>query len=135
MPEFRLEHVAISVSDLDRAVAWYAAAFGFDEVARSGKPALQVRAALLRLGGNLLELFEPYEPLPLPDGEDTLHTALRRLGTKHIAIAVDDIHEAYAHLQSIGAEFDTEVTAGSTSCFFFCKDPDGILIEVIQRTR
>jgi len=97
------------------------------------KPALGVRAALLQLGANLLEVFEPYDSLPLPDGEDALESSLRRLGTKHMAITVPDIDQARAHLESVGAEFDTEVVTGSTSRFFFCKDPDGILIEVIQR--
>ena len=133
MMSCRLEHVGISVSDLDRTVAWYAEAFGFDEVARSDKPALGVRVALLRLGDNMLEVFEPYEPLPLPDGEGTLGMSLRRLGAKHFAIVVDDLQQAYEHLAAMGAEFDTDITKGSTSCFCFCKDPDGLLIEVIQR--
>jgi methylmalonyl-CoA epimerase len=133
MANFRLEHVAISVSDLDRAVEWYQRAFGFEEAARSDKPALAVKVAMLRLGEGMIEVFEPYDPLPLPEGEDTLKSSLRRIGTKHMAIAVDDIVEAYEHLKSVGAEFDTDVVEGSTSRFCFCKDPDGILIEVIQR--
>jgi len=134
MMNFRLEHVAISVRDLDRAVEWYHNAFGFEEVARSDKPALAVKVAMLRLGEGMIEVFEPYDPLPLPDGEDTLRSSLRRIGTKHMAIAVDDIDEAHEHLRSVGAEFDTDVVEGSTSRFLFCRDPDGILIEVIQRT-
>lgn len=133
MPHFRLEHAAISVSDLDRAVDWYGRAFGFQEVGRSDKPALKVRIALLRLGDNLLEVFEPYQPKPLPEGESALDSALQRLGTKHMALAVDDAAAAYDHLKAQGAAFDTAVVAGATSRYFFCRDPDGILIEVIQR--
>lgn len=133
MPDYRLEHVAISVSHLERAVDWYGKAFGFQEVARSGKPALKVRIALLRLGDSMLEVFQPYEPKPMPEGESTLSDSLQRPGTKHVAIAVDGIAAAYDHLKAQGVEFDTAVVEGTTSRYFFCRDLDGILVEVIER--
>jgi len=133
MATFRLEHAAISVSDLERAVDWYGRAFGFQEVSRGDKPALRVKVALLRLGDMMLEVFQPYEPEPMPAGEGSLQTSLRRLGSKHVAFAVDDITAARDHLAAQGAGFDTHIVAGSTSRFFFCRDPDGILIEIIER--
>ncbi|MFQ6130510.1 MAG: VOC family protein [Armatimonadota bacterium] len=133
MPDYRLEHAAISVSDLDRAIDWYGKAFGFREVAKSDKPALKVRVALLRLGESMLEVFQPYKPEPMPEAESALDSSLQRLGTKHMAIAVRDIAAAYDHLKAQGVDFDTDIVEGSTSRFFFCRDPDGILIEVIQR--
>ena len=133
MPNYELEHVAISVSDLDRTVAWYGETFGFTEVGRSDKPDLGARVALLRLGDHLIEVFAPYEPLPLPEGESRLRSSLQRLGTKHMALVVDDVVAAYEQLKVRGVDLETEVVAGRTSKYFFCRDPDGILIEVIQR--
>ena len=130
---YDLEHVAISVSDLDRTVAWYGVTFGFAEVGRSDKPDLGVKVALLRLHEHLLEVFGSYEPQPLPEGEDKLRSSLQRLGTKHMALVVDDAVAAYEQLQAGGVDLETEVVAGQTSKYFFCRDPDGILIEVIQR--
>ena len=133
MPTYALEHVAISVSDLDRTVAWYGETFGFAEVGRSDKPDLGARVALLRLGDRFLEVFAPYEALALPEGEDHLRSSLQRLGTKHMALVVDDVAAAYGELQAAGVAMDTELVAGRTSQYFFCRDLDGILIEVIQR--
>ena len=133
MPVYALEHVAISVSDLERTVAWYGKTFGFAEVGRSDKPDLGVKVALLRLHEQLLEVFAGHEPQPLPEGEDDLRSSLQRLGTKHMALAVDDAEAAYSQLQAAGADLATELVAGRTSKYFFCRDPDGILIEVIQR--
>lgn len=133
MPVYELEHVAITVSDLDRAVAWYSANFGFVEAGRSDKPDLGVRLALLRLGDRFLEIFEGYEPQPLPEGENHLQSALQRVGTKHMALVVDDAAAAYQQLKDAGVEMDMELSRGRTSQYFFCRDPEGILIEVIQR--
>ena len=133
MAQYQLEHIAISVSDLDRAVAWYGRNFGFEQLAKGDKPGLRVRVALMRRGDRMLEIFEPYDPLPMPEGESGLHTSLQRLGAKHMALVVDDITAAYHQLSGNGVEMETEVVEGRTSEYFFCKDPDGILIEIIQR--
>ena len=133
LPRYELEHVAISVSDIDRTIEWYGANFGFEEVARSDKPALGTRVALMRLGDRLLEIFAPYEPMPLPAGESTLGSSLQRLGTKHMALAVDDVVRAGERLEANGVAIETEIVEGRTSKYLFCTDPDGILIEVIQR--
>ena len=119
MPKYELEHVAISVSDVDRTAEWYRTHFGFQEVAKSDKPALRVKVALLRLGDRLLEIFEPYEPLPMPEGESGLASSLQRLGTKHMALAVDDVASAYDQLKTNGVQFDTDVVEGTTSKYFF----------------
>ena len=131
--QYELEHVAISVSDIDQTVAWYEVNFGFMQVARSDKPKLATKVALMRLGDRLLEIFGPYEPKPLPTGESTLSNSLQTVGTKHMALAVDDVARAYDQLTANDVEMETTVTEGTTSKYFFCKDPDGILIEVIQR--
>ena len=133
LPRYQLEHVAISVSDIERTAQWYQANFGFEEVARSDKPKLAVKVALMRLGDGLLEIFEPYEPKPLPAGESTLASSLQRLGTKHMALAVDDVALACDRLKANGVEIEIDIIEGTTSKYLFCKDPDGILIEVIQR--
>ncbi len=133
LPQYELEHVAISVSDIDRTIEWYGANFGFEEVARSDKPALAAKVALMRLGDRLLEIFAPYEPLPLPAGESTLRSSLQRLGTKHMALAVDDVVLASERLEANGVAIETDIVEGRTSKYLFCTDPDGILIEIIQR--
>ena len=133
MPTYQIEHIALSVSNLDRSIEWYCANFGFEEEGRSDKPALKVKIARLRLGNLWVEVFEPYERRPLPEGEDVLGTSLQRLGTKHMALLVDDIRAAREQLLAHGADLETDLTEGSTSSYLFCRDPDGILIEVIQR--
>jgi len=104
-------------------VEWSQANFGFEEVARSDEPDLAANVALMRLGDRPLQILEPYEPVP---------NSLKRLGTKHMALAVDDVDQTCERLRANGVAIETDVVAGRTSQYLFCKDPDGILIEVIQ---
>ena len=46
MGENRIEHVGLTVSDLDRAVDWYRTNFGFEETRRFDKPELEIKGAI-----------------------------------------------------------------------------------------
>ena len=67
--EFRLDHVGISVSDLDRSIAFYGQKFGF-VCERTIQMPNRGRVALLRLGGFTIEMFEFAGARPLR--KDTL---------------------------------------------------------------
>jgi catechol-2,3-dioxygenase len=120
----RLNHAVLFVADLDRAVAFYTAAFAMIEVAREPR----ARAAFLRLprSGNHhdLGLFGlPGGGVPRPAGS---------VGLYHLAWQVDTIDELAAAretLSGLGALVG-ESSHGATKSLY-AKDPDGNEFEVM----
>jgi len=138
----RLHHMGMTVSDLDRSVAFYGDVFGLPldgEFAVPAEFALQVsrvnaacRGAFLKVGDAVLELLEyrdadgrPYE---LGNGD---------VGAAHPCFEVEDLDAAYARLQALGADCFTEplpIDEGDLAGYrwLYFKDPDGIVVELFQ---
>ena len=129
--EFRVDHTALTVSNLDRSIRWYGM-FGFQEQNRFERADLKVKGALLKLSEYRLELFEPYEPQKLEVFRQNLAQSLAHIGPQHVALLVDDLDKAYKYLQGKGVKFAADITTGKTAKYAFCKDPDGILLEIKQ---
>ncbi len=130
---FALHHVAISVTDLDRAVEFYQK-LGFEKKSHWHDDTLHI--VHMRLADQLLEIFHhPNSQKPLPNTARELGTDLPVTGAKHFALRVQDIHEAKDYLVKKGlASTDITINKGRSGPFhlFFISDPDGILIEIIQ---
>jgi catechol 2,3-dioxygenase-like lactoylglutathione lyase family enzyme len=125
----QLQHCGISVADIDRAIAWYSRYFDAQVAKRFEKPELEIRGALLDIGGGLLEILAPFMPAARSYAGASTVGELRLLGANHLAIAVDDVAECMQRLHHSGGEAVYELIDGR---FFFCKDPDGTLVEVRQ---
>jgi catechol 2,3-dioxygenase-like lactoylglutathione lyase family enzyme len=139
--------VTIPVSDLDRAVAFYANVLGFQEVGRTevageawerleGVFGLRMRSARMRLGSEEIELAEYLAPEGRPVPVDSRSNDR---WFQHVAIIVSDMTRAYAHLRehrvrhaSSGPQRlpDWNRNAGGIEAFYF-KDPDGHALEVL----
>lgn len=145
-----LVHVNINCSDYDRSKAFYEV-LGFQEVwpvpetntaevaAAVGMPPYRVKGALLMLQGDevaapvtidLLEWKEPRDEEP-PYGH------LYHYGIARIALATSDLDGDMARLDEAGAEFLSEPatmppSSGSTARFVCFKDPDGIVLELVE---
>jgi catechol 2,3-dioxygenase-like lactoylglutathione lyase family enzyme len=136
------------VSDLDRAVAFYAEVLDFEPVAEkevfgpeyerlAGVFGMRARVATLSLGGELIELTEYLAPrgraMPADSrGNDRWF--------QHIAIVTSDLDRAYARLRAHGVEHastgpqrlpDWNPSAGGIEAFYF-RDPDGHFLELIE---
>jgi catechol 2,3-dioxygenase-like lactoylglutathione lyase family enzyme len=139
-----VNHVGLTVSSLDRSLAFYRDAVGLDVVLEQEKkggylsaitlyPGAHVRMAQLAgRGGPCIELFEYLEPpgrgLPLEP---------RNVGITHLCLLVDDIHDARRRLVEAGAQpfsepvaIDTGANAGGWD--LYVRDPDGIVLELFQ---
>ncbi len=119
----RLNHAVLYVSDLDRAVAFYRDAFGFEEIARMGD-----LAAFLRAKGSTnhhdLGLFAKGRGAPRPDSRAT--------GLYHLAWQVDEIEElgsAREILTNMGALVG-QSDHGATKSLYGA-DPDGNEFEIM----
>jgi len=123
-------HFGISVANLDESVSWYKDTFGAREIKRTYKQDFGLTIALLELGDSHLELLQPDTPEERARIQGALKELLQRVGESHIAVSVSDVRGMYNRLKANGAEM---VSGLVEERLFFCRDPNGVLIEVKQR--
>jgi len=130
----RAHHVAISVRDLDKTVAFYAR-LGFAPVLRWGAEDGSLTITHLRLGWFLLEVFAYAASAGAPATAPAAGNDLEVVGVKHLALAVDDVVTTRARLVAEGLTC-TEVVEGRTGLVYcFVRDPDGYWVEVVEDRR
>lgn len=140
-----VNHVGLTVTDLERSIAFYTEVFECDVVMRQekqggylaeivGYPDADVKMAHLRLPGSesRLELFEYRSPRSAPRVLEP-----RNVGNAHICFVVPDMDALYARLVerrvdtfSPPVQVDTGANKGGVS--LYVRDPDGITVEVFQ---
>lgn len=142
--ELNFEHVALSISDLERSISFYTNLLGFEKVAILecpreqglgnivGIPGCSARIAHLRLGEMILELFEYLSPrgerIP-PDRTQADN------GLTHLGFSSKDIHADYKRLQEQGVKFYSEPIQYRPhvwNAYFY--GPDGETCELRQFT-
>ena len=113
-----IDHTAISVPDLRRAIDFYCDVLGFELESESGWPigAKRVDAlvgledssskvAMIRLGETRIEIFQYESPSPSPR---RLELRVCDHGITHICLAVSRIDEEVARLREVGVEFNAD---------------------------
>jgi catechol 2,3-dioxygenase-like lactoylglutathione lyase family enzyme len=128
-----LDHVALSVGDLDRQVAFYGRAFGFEEEARTGIPSIGATTAMLRLvSGAGLELVEKAGSLPQRAGDPA--SAATAQTYFHCALAVADLPRALATATAAGGTLVAGPAAAARPGlhYAYLLDPEGNLVELVQ---
>jgi len=126
MPKFI--HTMIRVLDLERSITFYQKAFAFEESYRlefSNLTLVYLRNAETDSEIELTLNKERTEPYDLGDGYG------------HVAYAVDNLDETHTRFTADGLEpkaiVDFAPDGDPVARFFFCSDPDGYSIEVLQR--
>ncbi|MFT4215556.1 MAG: VOC family protein [Microbacterium sp.] len=131
-----VDHVGLSVGDLDAQLAWYQRAFGF---AAAGpfeiKPAGLRGVFLLGPDGVSIELLERAgsthrTPATSPPDE------LLSQGWGHLCLRVDDVDALFDALVDAGAHVVTAPAASPEPGvrFAFLTDPEGNFIELLDRS-
>ena len=87
---FNINHIAISVSDIDKSVEFYKK-FGFKEFKSWNAEDNSIRIRMLKLNNVVLEMFCYKEYKELPQTAKSIETDLPVIGTKHFALGVEDI--------------------------------------------
>ncbi len=146
-----LDHVAVTVSDLDRSLAFYCDLLGFEEVERhllegetiskmAGKEGVVlqvVRLAIPETPNILVDLQLYIEP----PGENS-NAVLGMANQGHFCFGVSDMDRCYRELTAAGVEFVSEPVVfdlgdeweyGALKVVFF-KDPDGFILELMEFT-
>lgn len=125
----KLHHVGISVENLEESMRFYKEIFGFEKETVRDRPDLGGKQAILKREKKdlILELFDLE---PKTDRKDD-YLDLNTLGFKHISFQVDNIEKFYKMVKERGIE-TTELATGSTSKYFFLKDRDGNVLEIMQ---
>ena len=116
MQALGIHHVALNVTDLDAALAFYTGPLGM--TVRTDRPELGLPGAWLDVapGGGQVHLLQI--PPPASVGQ-------------HVAIQVGDLAAVVAELRDAGIDVP-DPSAIATSLQAFCTDPSGNVIELHQ---
>ena len=126
------EHVGMTVGDIDRSMAFYVDLLGLKLVRRRPSADGKAEFCFLDSGNGMLEMVSPASgALPSED------VPQGRAGIRHLTFSFDDIDEIYAKLESAGVvmlepprpAFNSDIIKRVA----FCRDPDGIVIELSER--
>jgi catechol 2,3-dioxygenase-like lactoylglutathione lyase family enzyme len=132
----RFDHAGLSVADLDRSHRFYADVLGFDRVEDEfSLPAHEIRGrVLLNPAGVRIELFERRGSQPIRRGHPT-EGALQQ-GWFQFALATQDIQASWARVVAAGATplLAPRIAPDGRSWVAFVGDPDGNLVELLQRS-
>ena len=133
---FRSHHVALSVSNTEKSCDFYAK-LGFHKIHEWTAEDKSLTITHLSLDGFVVELFCYKKSVPPPETIFNISTDLPVIGTKHFGLKVDSIADARERLfeqEIIGK--DTQISNGRTGIkYFFIKDPDNILVEIVEDRR
>jgi catechol 2,3-dioxygenase-like lactoylglutathione lyase family enzyme len=135
-----VDHTAISVPDMEAALAFYHGVLGFEVESDASWPRgsrdidrvvglenSAARVAMLRLGSTRLEMFEYRHPAPeLQDPQRPVH----HHGYTHFCLDVVDIQAEYDRLLAAGMQFNSEPVHLGSSIATYGRDPFGNVIEL-----
>jgi catechol 2,3-dioxygenase-like lactoylglutathione lyase family enzyme len=141
-----VHHAGITVSDLDRAIAFYRDGIGLEvqmvferddeTIARVvGMPGARLRIAFMRAGdeSTRVELLQYLDPSGQP-----LSFRSNQPGSGHVCFQVDDVVAVVERLRAAGATFISDApvellqgpNAGARAMYL--RDPDGAAVELFQ---
>jgi len=110
----KLEHIGINIKDIEESLSFYDELFGFKEV--KGFTSGEAKISMLDIGGGTLELVQrPGAPV-----------------VAHVAIHDPKFDETLAKLEEKGIT-KRLVTMGDGSRICFFSDPDGHIIEIMEK--
>jgi len=127
-----LDHVGIAVSDLQASLAFFRDVLGLHVEASEEIGSQRVRATFLNTGPSTFEMLEA----TAADSPIAKFIEKRGAGMHHVALRVDDIDAALAHLRSRGIRLIDEKprpgAEGALVAFIHPSAAHGVLVELKQ---
>ena len=122
LPFTDVSHISLTVTNLERARAFYGSVLGLQEIPR---PNFGFPGAWFTLGRDLSLHLTVKDEMPLRPAQqfDTRDP--------HFALAVADADDTYARLQASGMPFYDFAETPTGLRQLFVRDPDGNMIELI----
>jgi len=130
----KIQHVALAVSDMDAALAFYRDVWGLEVRHRERVESDGIEEAMLPLGDSFLQLIAP------TSDESTVARFIERRGEglHHIAYEVDDVAACLDRLKAAGATLIDERPrrggGGHMVAFVHPTGNRGVLVELVQRS-
>jgi methylmalonyl-CoA/ethylmalonyl-CoA epimerase len=127
-----LDHIAIAVPDLEKAIARFMSDFGLTFEGTEEVLAAKTTTAFFPLPPTSIELVHPLDG----DGPIASYLEKRGGGIHHLCFRTDDIDSDVARLKTKGYQFigdePTPGAHGARVIFIHPKSCDGVLIELSQ---
>jgi catechol 2,3-dioxygenase-like lactoylglutathione lyase family enzyme len=131
-----VDHIGLSVADLDEQQEWYRRALGFDTARPFEIAPVGVRGVFV-LGPDdiAIELLERQGSTVVHQPASTPPDALLSRGWAHLCLRVDDVDAAFARVVDAGAGILSSPADSPEPGvrFAFVTDPEGNLIELLDR--
>ncbi|MCX6025869.1 MAG: methylmalonyl-CoA epimerase [Chloroflexi bacterium] len=128
----RVDHLAIVVEDLDRALAFWRDALGLPLARTETLPEQQAEIAFLPLGGSQVELLRPTDT----ESGIARFLAKRGPGLHHVSFEVTDLPAMLRQLKARGVRLINEQpvpgAGGSQVAFVHPESTGGVLVELCQ---
>ena len=129
-----IDHIAIAVRELDKAVETFKKVLGIDPVKIEEVPEEKVRIAMFKVGDVYIELLQGIDP----ESSVTKFIEKRGEGIHHIALRVESAEKASEELRAMGLnvlyEKPRAVSGGERVInFVHPKSVHGVLLEVVER--
>ena len=127
-----IDHVAIAVSDLDAAIAWYAEVFGATVEHREIVESDGVEEAMVRVADSYVQLLTPTRD----DSPVAKYLEKKGEGLHHVAYRVANCAQALEAVKASGARVIDDAprpgSRGTTVAFIHPNASFGTLIELVQ---
>ena len=130
----KIDHIAIVVEDIDKALQVYRDALGLPLAAVHEEAVEAVRVAFMPTSQGEVELIQP----TTADSGVAKYLAKRGEGLHHICLEVDSMAECTAKLEAHGMEVLSKPQInqrGDTYIFVHPRSAHGVLIELYERAR
>ena len=120
----QMHHVAIIVSDYQKAKEFYVEKLGFPVLRENYRPDKGDWKLDLKFGDSELEIFAIHGAPPRPNYPEAQ-------GLRHLAFRVDDVEQAVKDMEAQGIECEpVRLDPYSQRRFTFFHDPDGLPLEL-----
>ncbi|MGZ5900588.1 MAG: VOC family protein [Reyranella sp.] len=124
-----LDHVGLTVTNMDRSLRFYCEVLGLELLRRSARGTGGLGSAVLRVGGQEINMFS--DPAFAPLRRDDNPAGIDHFCLEVASATIDDL---VASLQRAGVEIAKGPVQRRDGTSLFVSDPDGCRVELIVKT-